>query len=883
MKKFMTVLLVVAVMFTFSFGSAFAAPSVDEQITAKVLEEQAAMAKFVNEMAGKFVYDQNGMLKLLADGVSAGDNNLSKEVIDYAIAQVIVDYNKAIQEVGIAKQAAGVYDDAVAAAIAAAWAPVDDAAAFVTAFGTYLADEGVVYKKALEIAKADATAYLDGVDTSVYAEADAASLKTLIQTARTAAATTANTAASLDALVDAVAAVKAFVGNTSNLTAAEQVAKVEELKAEAIAAVVKAADAYVEARTTALEAIISNPASTTDAVIAAQAELATLAADAANVVALYEGRINEVEITKDFTFTQAQTRISTIQGQGTGKFVNKAAFDGIVGKLAGVELLEKYATELANGYKNAYDENPASTTYGMPLYNAATVDAGLAEVAALIKDLQLTTYAAVKAEMETIPQAAAEKTALQSAIAAGKSQITTGTYALTLWTADTDNYDAVKAIQKDYTAQIEAATSADAIKALVKEAREAMDAYLKTAEIATLEGRVDSLVMAAAPALGYEAKFIAYRDGFIASNADKVFEEATKTAAITQAKKVIYDAVVATQDAELTDTEIKAIAASNYSAALAKIEEMQTKDVLEAGAKEVIDAIAALPTTATLEAKADYLAVKEMVKEYKALAGAKTITNEPVLNNYLAKIERLDKEAVEALVKALPGKNAVTIADQAAVEAAVAANEAFEEEYTAEITALYKTKLTEVKAALDGALKLNAAQKIIALPAVITAADQAAVEAARAAYDALDEDAKEAFDTASKALVEKLEAAEDVLATLNVYTDADAQAYVQDLSIKARSVKTEKGNVKVTIVADVEELIANGYSVEYKFYRSEKARAKYGTAKKVSEDNVYTNTAGKKGVQYFYKAKLVVKNAEGEVVATTPLTQCKYATRVWSK
>ena len=43
----------------------------------------------------------------------------------------------------------------------------------------------------------------------------------------------------------------------------------------------------------------------------------------------------------------------------------------------------------------------------------------------------------------------------------------------------------------------------------------------------------------------------------------------------------------------------------------------------------------------------------------------------------------------------------------------------------------------------------------------------------------------------------------------------------------------------------------------------------------------YTNTKGVKGTKYYYKAKLVVKNAEGEVVATTPLTQCLYATRTF--
>ena len=116
--------------------------------------------------------------------------------------------------------------------------------------------------------------------------------------------------------------------------------------------------------------------------------------------------------------------------------------------------------------------------------------------------------------------------------------------------------------------------------------------------------------------------------------------------------------------------------------------------------------------------------------------------------------------------------------------------------------------------------------------------------------------------------------------TIEITTDENAKAYVQDLSIKARSTKTSKG-VKVTIKADVQPLLDAGYTVEYKFYRSTKSNAKFGTAKVVKAENTYLNTSGKKGTRYYYKAKLVVKNAEGEVVATTPLTQCLYATRTF--
>ena len=107
-------------------------------------------------------------------------------------------------------------------------------------------------------------------------------------------------------------------------------------------------------------------------------------------------------------------------------------------------------------------------------------------------------------------------------------------------------------------------------------------------------------------------------------------------------------------------------------------------------------------------------------------------------------------------------------------------------------------------------------------------------------------------------------------------TEAEAKAYVQDLSIAVRTAKVGK-KVKVTVNADVQKLVDNGFTVEYKFYKSTKKSSGYkNTVNKTA--NTYTNTNPVKGKNY-YKVKLVVKNADGTVVATTPLTQCKYGVR----
>lgn len=121
----------------------------------------------------------------------------------------------------------------------------------------------------------------------------------------------------------------------------------------------------------------------------------------------------------------------------------------------------------------------------------------------------------------------------------------------------------------------------------------------------------------------------------------------------------------------------------------------------------------------------------------------------------------------------------------------------------------------------------------------------------------------------------------------------DLTSYLTDLKVVARSEKTAKGNVKVTVTSvtdadgndvDLSELKAQGYTVEYKFYRSVKKASKYkATLSKQLGDNTYTNTTGETGTKYYYKARIVVKDGNGIVVGQTELKQCKYACRTWTK
>ena len=104
---------------------------------------------------------------------------------------------------------------------------------------------------------------------------------------------------------------------------------------------------------------------------------------------------------------------------------------------------------------------------------------------------------------------------------------------------------------------------------------------------------------------------------------------------------------------------------------------------------------------------------------------------------------------------------------------------------------------------------------------------------------------------------------------------------IDSISLTARSSKTSKGNIKVTVKGDISAITDLGYTVKYKFYRSTSKNSKY-IAKFIS-NGTYINTAGIKGKMYYYKVKALVYDADGQLVAETKIKDCKYACRKFGK
>ena len=112
--------------------------------------------------------------------------------------------------------------------------------------------------------------------------------------------------------------------------------------------------------------------------------------------------------------------------------------------------------------------------------------------------------------------------------------------------------------------------------------------------------------------------------------------------------------------------------------------------------------------------------------------------------------------------------------------------------------------------------------------------------------------------------------------------DSKVKEALNDMTLKARSAKTSKKNIRINVIASITDKLPDGYTVKYKYYRSTKKTSGYRLMTAKSE-NYCINTKGTKGTRYYYKARIAVYDNDGKLIAQTELKQCKYAARVWTK
>jgi len=305
---------------------------------------------------------------------------------------------------------------------------------------------------------------------------------------------------------------------------------------------------------------------------------------------------------------------------------------------------------------------------------------------------------------------------------------------------------------------------------------------------------------------------------------------------------------------------------------LALVKALPTNAEVEVAEEAADAAVKVLPTTVKTTDKAVIDAAIVAVDAYEALAAA-DYDNTGAISTAVTKYAYAYLNEMTAKVKA------VDKADKAAVEALIDEFEAFVDEYEdytdTDLEAIFDNQVDKLEGYLD-AIKAEAAsavrKAIAAIPvkANITAADEAKVAAARAAYDAYVADytdyredyvytvtttadgfVADDFDYAALAGAETL---------LGMNTE-DAAYSVEALKITAKS-SAKKGSITVkwTVEGDTDAVEA------YEIWRSTKKNSGF---KKMftTEKTSYKNTKNlKKGTRYYFKVRAIAYTAEGEKV-----------------
>jgi len=267
------------------------------------------------------------------------------------------------------------------------------------------------------------------------------------------------------------------------------------------------------------------------------------------------------------------------------------------------------------------------------------------------------------------------------------------------------------------------------------------------------------------------------------------------------------------------------------------VEDNGTKAAAEEAAQiAATEAIKALPTVISLDDKA---AVEEAYK----LAKKAGMTGNTKLQAAIAAVKKAEENAIDKMFKALPAK--ITVADEAAVDAVVAAVEAYEETGMYASTKNYDAQVTAAEKAVRAA-ELAAVHAAIA---AISVDDEASVEAARAAADAYVAEYTSAVD-ADRAVadiqnMDKLTYAEAAVAAAKIEA-------VEALKITAGS-SAKKGSITVKWTVEGETDAVEGYEI----WRSTKKNSgfkKMFTTTKTS----YKNTKNlKKGTRYYFKVRAI--------------------------
>ena len=403
------------------------------------------------------------------------------------------------------------------------------------------------------------------------------------------------------------------------------------------------------------------------------------------------------------------------------------------------------------------------------------------------------------------------------------------------------NKAAVKAIIKDAKEAIKAAKTIDDANKAFLDAYAKYDAVLTTADQAALFNYNGALYKKDEAA---KAELKAYIEYKVALMGDK------KPADNTAAKVEEYFGVIAGTATENFLAEV--VDDASLQAAIAdvkaKVDALKTKDELKAEATELAKEASAVKRPVALDQKDAVLALYDKVlahEDYCTMTGyGYTLTaSKMLLATDIQSLEALELKALNDTKNTLGDIKKLTLANEEAVNAYVAAQDAYNDLYGAE--GKYKAALGK-QTVKDYEDATAYADKIFDLK----------VEAAEALIKALPLNATNAQVAAAKKAVDDLgfegicAIGQEWLTKLSKF-DLDTKTAVTSIKLKASS-KATKGAMTIKWrIIDGDKSSVQGYQV-WRSTKANKGFKKMITTKKMT----YKNTKGlKKGTTYYYRVR----------------------------
>ena len=921
MKKFLTVLLVIAVMFTFSFGSAFA---YNPQTT--VADKTAAMAKITDKYNDELAKLDSALAvakagtKTPANATAADWAAACQEAYDSVKADLDVQLAKAYQAFGAAEQVAATFEGGIQGYDyeSSAVTPTDgyvyyaDALAKInvaliqntkwdaqnkafTGITATSAEYKTVLAKTLDLVKnynleqfaKDDKVTRNGVTKTSYewavkAQSDAlAYLGALSETEGTVVTINGQQVTSNKDAVEGVYKVvaagtvgehatgsfaDALKGLKTAQTLATDKAKIDYAKAKAMAAIKAAveaqrsADLNVQNNIIFKQSVSTKPNQTVIDKANKEIEKINKKYDALLEVLTYRFDNATFTVEQSANYVRAYYNDAPYNAINAGSsclgtfndsndyswiapLADAMTYDGGVERILKAEDALKIVEKIADLKEQA--EKIKATIY-VDGSSALAVDEALKDA---IDETYMTGNGSISVVMsDTAVHVNAHKllgTACANNGVAAKSTVTLeGKDYPTVANCKTTGYSdknkaAVKAIIKDAKEAIKAAKTIDDANKAFLDAYAKYDAVLTTADQAALFNYNGALYKKDEAA---KAELKAYIEYKVALMGDK------KPADNTAAKIEEYFGVIAGTATENFLAEVVDDASLQAAVAdvKAKVDALKTKDELKAEATELAKEASAVKRPVALDQKDAVLALYDKVlahEDYCTMTGyGYTLTaSKMLLATDIQSLEALELKALNDTKNTLGDIKKLTLANEEAVNAYVAAQDAYNDLYGAE--GKYKAALAKTPVDYEAATAYE--NKIFDLK----------VEAAEALIKALPLNATNAQVAAAKKAVDDLGFAglcainPTWLTKLSKFK-IDTENAVESLKLTAKSF-AKKGSITVKWTVKGDASAADGYQV-WKSTKQSKGYKKAITTTKKS----YKNTKGlKKGTRYYYKVR----------------------------